>query len=195
MRFRRIIEMATQVTIENNVKLERLLMSGTNMEKKAIDIMRKLVKMAREEVAAKAESAIQNDPRKTAHAIRSTVYKAVLGGNLNLLSSRRAGTPGPIPPVRHRLDYETNSKGNHRGGNRMPRSRRTTQMLGYRGFDRIFVLRFLDSGTTSRISHGGNRGSIAAINWFQNAGTQAFNNAAQNLESLIDELIQQELNA
>jgi histidyl-tRNA synthetase len=40
--------MATQVTIENNAKLERLLMSGTNMEKKAIDIMRKLVKMARE---------------------------------------------------------------------------------------------------------------------------------------------------
>ena len=157
--------------------------------------MRKLVKMAREEVAAKAEASIPNDPRKTAHAIRSTVYRAVLGGNLNLLSSRKAGTPGPIPPVRHKLDYETNSKGNHRGGNRMPRSRRTTQMLGYRGFDRIFVLRFLDGGTTSRISHGGNRGSIASRNWFQNAGTQAFNNAAQNLESLIDELIQEELNA
>ena len=186
--------MATQVTIENNVKLERLLMSSPDMEKKVIAIMRKLVKMAREEVAAKAEAAIPNDPRNTAHAIRSTVYKAVLGGNLNLLRSRRANAPGPIPPVRHKLATATNRKGNHRGGNRMPRGRDTTRMLGYVGFDRIFILRWLDGGTPRRDTNGIRRvGQIGARPWFESAGTQAFNNAAQNLETLIDELIQQEL--
>lgn len=180
--------MGTQVTIENNAKLERLLMSGTNMEKKAIDIMRKLVRQARDEVSQRAQSAIPNDPRKTAHAIRSTVYRAVLGGNVNLLNSRKANAPGSYRPPRHLRPGQV-------GGNRRPRSRRTEQMLGYVGFDRAFVLRWLDGGTGTRTTRYGNRGAIAASNWFQNAGTQAFNNAAQNLESLIDELIQQELNA
>lgn len=180
--------MGTQVTIENNAKLERLLMSGTNMEKKAIDIMRKLVRQARDEVSQRAQSAIPNDPRKTAHAIRSTVYRAVLGGNVNLLSSRKANAPGSYRPPRRLRPGQV-------GGNRIPRSRRTEQMLGYVGFDRAFVLRWLDGGTGTRTTRYGNRGAIAASNWFQNAGTQAFNNAAQNLESLIDELIQQELNA
>lgn len=163
-------------------------MSGTNMEKKAIDIMRKLVRQARDEVSQRAQSAIPNDPRKTAHAIRSTVYRAVLGGNVNLLSSRKANAPGSYRPPRRLRPGQV-------GGNRIPRSRRTEQMLGYVGFDRAFVLRWLDGGTGTRTTRYGNRGAIAASNWFQNAGTQAFNNAAQNLESLIDELIQQELNA
>ena len=180
--------MGTQVKIENNVKLERLLMSGTNMEKKAIEIMRKLVRQARDEVSQRAQSAIPNDPRKTAHAIRSTVYRAVLGGNVNLLSSRKANAPSSYRPPRRLRPGQV-------GGNRRPRSRRTEQMLGYVGFDRAFVLRWLDGGTETRTTRYGNRGAISARNWFQNAGTQAFNNAAQNLESLIDELIQQELNA
>ena len=180
--------MANQVTIENNVKLERLLMSGTQMEKKAIEIMRKLVRQARDEVAQRAQSAIPNDPRKTAHAIRSTVYRAVLGGNVNILSSRKANAPGSYRPPRRLRPGQV-------GGNRIPRGRRTEQMLGYVGFDRAFVLRWLDGGTGTRTTRYGNRGAIAARNWFQNAGTQAFNNAAQNLESLIDELIQEELKA
>ena len=135
--------MATKVTIENNVKLERLLMSGTNMEKKAIEIMRKLVRQARDEVSQRAQSAIPNDPRKTAHAIRSTVYRAVLGGNVNLLSSRKANAPSSYRPPRRLRPGQV-------GGNRRPRSRRTEQMLGYVGFDRAFVLRWLDGGTETR---------------------------------------------
>ena len=180
--------MATQVTIENNVKLERLLMSGTKMEKKAIEVMRKIVRQARDEVAQRASSVIQNDPRRTAHAIRSTVYSSVLGGNLNLLKSRKANAPGSYIPIRKLRQGQV-------GGNRLPRSRRTEQMLGYVGFDRSFVLRWIDSGTDARTSRYGNRGRIAARNWFQNAGTKAFQNAAQQLDTLIDELIQEELNA
>ena len=80
--------MATTITLENNVHLERLLMSGNKkMENKVRKIVRQLVREARDKVATATEPMLRNDPRKTAHAIRSTVYKEVIGANLNILSS------------------------------------------------------------------------------------------------------------
>jgi hypothetical protein len=105
-----------------------------------------------------------------------------------------------------------------RGGNRRLRSERTYKLESYSGPDRAFILRFLNSGTADRYisfkydearenvhrgSQGGNkygetintgyRGSIEPRNWFGNRSQRVMQNAARNLERLIDLLIKQEL--
>ena len=167
--------------------------TNPKMEKKLRNAIHKLILKARAQVAAVAATKLQNDPRKTANAIRSTVYREVFGANLNLLRSKKANSPGPIPPVRYRLETETNRKGNHRGGNRRPRSQRTIQMLGYQGFDRSFVLRWTSDGTATRTTRFGNRGAISARRWFPTAANNALNQMADELVKMIDEIIAKEM--
>ena len=174
------------VTLENNVKLDQLLLSNPKMEKRVIAIIRRVIRQARKQVGQAAEGVLQNDPRKTAHAIRSSVYKALFGGNINILSSKKAGTPGTYEPPRKLQPGQ-------RGGNRIPRSRRTEQMLGYQGFDRNFVLRWINDGTNVRTSRYGNRGAIAARPWFGNAATNAMNQADNEFSQLLDKLIEKEM--
>jgi uncharacterized protein YaaR (DUF327 family) len=95
--------------------------------------------------------------------------------------------------VVHKLETKTNSKGNHRGGNRMPRSRRTEDLLTYQGADRGFVLRFLNQGTEGRESRFGNRGAIAPRNFFATSSQKAMEQAAEQLDRLIEELIKKEI--
>ena len=180
----------TNATIEfkGSANLDRLLLSNPNMEKKVINIIRKVIRQARDEVAQKAEGVPQQDPRKTAHAIRSTVYRAILGGRVDILPSKKAGSPGSYRPPR-KLD----SNPHQRGGNRRPRSRRTEQMLGYQGFDRIFILRWLDGGTATRTTKYGNRGAISARPWFNAAAVPAMNRAGDTFAQLVDKLIAKEL--
>jgi hypothetical protein len=125
--------------------------------------------------------------------VKSAVYRRILGGNVSLLNKRRAGTRGPVPPVVHKLETKTNSKGNHRGGNRMPRSRRTEDLLTYQGADRGFILRFLNQGTGGRESRIGNRGAIAPRNFFATSSQKAMEQAAEQLDQLIEELIKKEI--
>ena len=75
----------------------------------------------------------------------------------------------------------------------MPRSRRTEDLLTYQGSDRGFILRFLNAGTSDRESRIGNRGSIAARNFFGTSSQQAMEKAAEQLDALIETLIKQEL--
>ena len=186
----------TNATVEfkGSANLDRLLLTNPQMEKRVTNIVRKVIRQARDDVAQKAEGVPKQDPLKTAHAIRSTVYRAIIGGNVNILPSKKANAPGAIPPVRHRLETETNKKGNHRGGNRMPRGRDTTRMLGYRGFDRVFVLRWLDGGTPKRDNNGIRRvGQIGAKPWFNAAAVPAMNRAGDTFAQLVDKLIAKEL--
>ena len=185
--------MPTKVEFHIDGRMDRLLTTNPKMEKKLRNAIHKLILKAREKVATVAETKLKNDPRKTAHAIRSTVYREVFGANLNLLSSKKANSPGPIPPVRYRLQTETNRKGNHRGGNRRPRSSRTIQMLGYQGFDRSFVLRWTSDGTTTRTTKYGNRGAISPRGWFAPAATNALNQMSDELVAMIDKIIADEM--
>ena len=75
----------------------------------------------------------------------------------------------------------------------MPRSRRTEDLLTYQGADRGFILRFLNAGTEGRESRIGNRGSIAARSFFATSSQQAMEQAAEQLDTLIEDLIKQEL--
>ena len=179
--------MATQIEIQNNIHLERLLTTHPEMEKKVRKILSKVVREAAKQVSLSASAAIPNDPRKAANAVRSTTYQMLLGGNVNLYNSRKAGKGQPFYPVRRLRDGQ-------RGGNRIPRGRVTERMMGYVGMDRGFILRWLESGTATRTSRYGNRGAIAARNWFTPATDRAMNAAIDHFNTLLEELITKEMN-
>jgi hypothetical protein len=179
--------------VKQREELERLLMSNPEMEKKVQGLIRKVLLQARKTISGDISAKMKNDPRQAYKAVKSAVYRRILGGNVSLLNKRRAGKRGPVPPVVHKLETTTNSKGNHRGGNRMPRSRRTEDLLTYQGADRGFILRFLNAGTGDRESRVGNRGHISPRNFFANSSHNAMQKAAEQLDTLIDELIKKEL--
>ena len=179
--------------VRQKQELESLLMSNPQMEKKVQGLIRKVLLAARKEISDAASGKIKNDPRQAYKAVKSAVYRRILGGNVSILNKRKAGKRGPVPPIVHQLETRVNSKGNHRGGNRMPRSRRTEDLLTYQGADRGFILRFLNAGTGDRESRIGNRGSIAARSFFATSSQQAMEKAAEQLDTLIEDLIKQEL--
>lgn len=177
---------------ELSKKLDRLQARDSQMEQRITKIIREAIKAARSMVTQDAKGAVGNDPRHAYKAVRSMVYKRILGGNISILQKRKAGSgkSGYEPPRTLRPGQ--------RGGNRVPRSARTQQMMDYEGSDRGFILRFLNSGTGQRTAgtrngrlHG-NRGSIAARNWFPSSGQRAMNAAAQYIIDEIDRLIAEE---
>ena len=177
---------------ELSKKLDRLQARDSQMEQRITKIIREAIKAARSMVTADAKGATGSDPRHAYKAVRSMVYKRILGGNISILQKRKAGSgkSGYEPPRTLRPGQ--------RGGNRVPRSARTQQMMDYEGSDRGFILRFLNTGTGNREagSRGGrlhgNRGSIAARNWFPSSGQRAMNAAAQYIIDEIDQLIAEE---
>jgi hypothetical protein len=70
---------------------------------------------------------------------------------------------------------------------------RTEQVMSYQGADRGFILRFLNAGTDQRQTRFGNRGSISPRNFFANSSQPAMQKAAEQLSTLIDEMIKNEI--
>lgn len=146
------------------------------------------------------------DPRHAARSIRTSVYEKVLGGNINILTGKKAhGAVNYEPP------HKGTSDPMGRGGNRRKRSERTKQIMSYGPLDRGWILRLINSGTKTRVIgfrntqksnrdrynsrvtrihsgdkfHTGNRGAIAARNWFMTAAESSLGNAAQNIAEMI----------
>ena len=137
------------------------------------------------------------DPRHADRSIRTSVYEKVLGGNINILTGKKAHGA---------VNYEPPRKGTRdpmgRGGNRRKRSERTKQVMSYGPLDRGWILRLVNSGTktrvigfrntvkgnraryeraVTRIHRGeklrtGNRGAIAPRNWFMTSAENALGN-------------------
>lgn len=185
--------MASAITIQNNVHLERIMMSTPEMEGKVQDIVRKVLQMARKNIVQDTKGEINVDTRQAYRAVKRAVYSRILGGSVSILNKRSAAKRRPVPPVVHRLETQTNSRGNHRGGNRMPRSRRTEDLLSYEGSDLAFVLRFLNAGTSTRNNGARNTGAIGARNFFGRASHEALQEAAQQFTQLIDQLIAEQI--
>ena len=184
-------------------RIEALQTTDPAMRKHLQNIIRTMMKGVRSQMMKDARSGLQmdSDPRNAYKAIRTSVYKRLLGGQVNILQSRRAGK---------RNNYQKPRKGlPARGGNRWGRSERTVALETYDGKDRGFILRFLNAGTNDRSIRSytakdgnrhdliaprknGNRGRISARNWFGNKSQQEMESAAANLQQMIDELIQQE---
>lgn len=155
-----------------------------------------------------SSSPLKNDPRGAIQAIRTSVYQEVLGGNINIMTGARqkAGAHG----INSYTPPRTLTPG-QRGGNRRKRSERTKQIQGYAPLDRGFILRFVNSGTKTRVIgfrntlrsnrslydkrvtrihsgdkyHTGNRGAIAARNWFMQSAESSLGNAAQQIAEMI----------
>ena len=181
------------VRFETDLQLDKLLTTNKAMEAKVQRIVRKVLG----EVVGRMRGRMQGFSTKEAYrAIRKSVYKKVLGGNVNIIPPfYGSGKRAPLPPVRHRLVTETNSKGNHRGGNRMPRSRRTEDLLTYWGSDRGFILRFLNEGTPKRSTNGiRNVGQIAGNRWFERMSQDELERTAHMFDTLMDKLINEEFN-
>ncbi len=144
-----------------------------------------------------------SDPRGSARAIRTSVYEKVLGGNINILTGKKAHGTNSYEPPRKGVSG--------RGGNRSKRSGRTKQIMSYAPLDRGFILRFVNSGTKTRVIgfrntqkanraryertvtrihsgdkfRTGNRGAIAPRNWFMQSAEYALGNAAQSIAEMI----------
>lgn len=193
--------------VKQREELEHLLMSDPAMEKRVQGLIRKVLMAARREIGQGIQFK-HGDPRQAYKAVKTAVYRRILGGSVSLLNKRKAGASGSYEPPRK-------LRPGKRGGNRRPRSGYTQRMMGYQGADRGFILRFLNQGTEGRNIENfainskrdewpsvkkwnkhpntGNRGAIAPRNFFAPASHQALRKAADQLTTLIDDLIKQEM--
>ena len=184
--------------------LRAAMSSDPKMRKVIQQHIREALFAARREVKA-AFPADNGDPRQSRRAVRTAVYQKILGGNINILTGSKAHGGSSYEPPR------TLTPG-QRGGNRRKRSERTKQIMGYGPLDRGFILRFVNSGTKTRVIgfrntdkgyrhryerlvtrihggnkfHTGNRGSIAARNWFMQSAEYALGDAAKTIADLIE---------
>lgn len=181
------------ITVQNNVHLERLLTTDPTMEQYMRTAVSYVLEQARKDVANDISGKLKSDPRQAARAVRRSLYKRILGGQVNILRKKRAGSPGSVPPTT-------------RG-----RLAETERYMGYQGSDRGFILRFLNAGTEERItrhmnghrilrterkgkrqyitSNIGSRGSIAGRNFFGPASSAAMNEAAVLLTKEFERII------
>ena len=174
--------------------------------------MRKVIQQHIREALFAARSEVMSDfhadngdPRQSRKSIRTSVYEKILGGNINILTGKTTHGSSSYVPPRKLIPGQ-------RGGNRRLRSERTKQVQGYAPLDRGFILRFVNSGTKTRVIgfkntskankvryertvtriHGGdkfrtgNRGAIAPRNWFMQSAEHALGNAAQIIADLIE---------
>ena len=168
-------------------KLKQLETTNPGFEKRLRGVIRQVLGEVRANLSKDATSGLQmkSDPRKAYKAVRYAVYKRLLGGQVNILQSRKAGSMKLYEPPRKQREGQ-------RGGNRMLRGKRTEQLMSYQGKDRGFILRFLNAGTDNRTSYGGNRGAISARNWFGGASQKELERVAEKIQELIDKVINEE---
>ena len=184
------------VILQQQKILEAALSTNPKTQAALRKLINQVLKNARMDVVQALKSGYKNgDPRDTARSVRRSVYKKMLGADLNILSSRRNKgdkSNNYEPPKKLRP--------HQRGGNRVPRSLRTDQVMHYQGIDREWIARIVDSGTVRRDAgtrngrlHG-NRGAIEPRNRFAPAARAALDKAAENLSQLIDTELAKMLN-
>ena len=177
----------TVTDIEQFQEQLRKMQTDNPATKKALQaIIRRAINEARKRVVLDAKDVLENDPRHAYKAVRNSVYKQILGGQINILSTRRRGAPTQYQKPRKEREV------NARGGNRRPRSLRTMQIESYEGADRAFILRFQNAGTVERETRFGKRGSLAARHWFGRSSAFQLDTAASQVAEEIENMLQQE---
>jgi hypothetical protein len=177
------------------------------MRKRINEVIRAMLAQVRKSLRDNAQKGLdmKSDPRKAYKAIRMAVYRRIFGGQVNILSPRKTGTMRFYAPPRRGTKDPFG-----RGGNRMKRSERTTDMMSYQGGDRWMVMQWLNNGTRERFSGSGRngkteaqykafvertggrgkRGSISARNWFGPKSYQELQAASANIDAMIDNILQ-----
>jgi len=200
-------EVNDAVVLEQQRVLEAALSTNPKTQKALQKLIRKAIMQARAELSDYIKTKFDNgDPRGAARAVRTSVYRKILGGNINILNGKKAhGTNSYEPPRTLRPGQ--------RGGNRRPRSVRTNKVMHYAGEDRGFILRFVNSGTKQRAierlmsvkgtnkfrwvqnaSEYGNRGSVAPRDFFRAGAEPRLRAATDYLADLIDQELENILN-
>ena len=170
----------------------RIMTSDPSMAAIFKKYIRNVLKEARKKLSQDAKRFMKSDPRKAARAVKFSVYKTLFGGNLSILQKRKGSAGAKYELVRHRM-VEENPK--MRGGNRRPRVDDGRNRLDYYyGADRGYILRFIGSGTVSRTSRFGNRGSIRQTNWFGHTAPWHMEDAAGEVAEAINEYVRQKTN-
>ena len=202
------LELNDTVVLEQQQVLEQALSTNPKTQKALQKLIRQVIMEARTKVSASASSAMKSDPRGSSRAVRTSVYKKILGANINIYNSRKAHGSTSYEPARK-------LRPGQRGGNRVPRGGRTAKIMGYEARDRGFILRFINSGTDDRYAGFGRmgntasqrkaydaknsggkgfRGRIAPRNFFRGAAERALVQATDVLANLIDTELENILN-
>ena len=164
--------------------LARLLVNDPATRKDVKRVFSKEIRAARRRVSKDVKNNMDNDPREAYKAVKSAIYKRISGGNISDLSRRGGVRVMGIYRKYRKLDDNPHQW----GGNRRKVSDRTKQLDGYLGKDRGFILRFLDAGTTGRMTRYGNRGSIRGTGLFGRAATMQMDTAAGNIGEILEEM-------
>ena len=164
--------------------LESMLVSNPDTAANIRKLITQEIAKARAAISQSAKGAMASDPRQAYKAVRRSVYKSILGGQVNIFNPRGgASSSGSSFAKARKLDNHPHQ----RGGNRRKRSARTDQVDGYVGKDRGFILRFVNSGISKpRQTRYGNRGVIPARNWLATSGQRELEAAAERLSAIID---------
>ena len=160
------LEINTEAIRKHVGDLGKMLTTNNEMRDRIRNIIRQEIKKARADISKDIRNNLGSDPRKAYRAVRSTIYKQVLGGNINILAPRKAG-------ARYMLIRQRTLKDGQWGG----------------------VLRFNNSGTGQRhisigpnARLGGNRGSIAGRGVFSTSAMYHL----QDMSKAISEAFEQE---
>ena len=196
------LEINDAVVLEQKQVLEKALSTNPKTQKALQKLIRQVILEARSQ-AVQGVPFEHGDPRGAAQAIRTTVYKKILGANINIYNSRKAhGMNNYEPPVKGSIG---------RGGNRRFRSAKTMRMMSYAPLDRGMILRWINNGAKNRNinftenknrttdkwnkhPNTGNRGTIAARNWFRSVTEPKMQTAILHLSELIDTELENILN-
>ena len=178
------LEFDNAVVMRQKAALESMLVSNPDTAANIRKLITQEIAKARAAISQSAKGAMASDPRQSYKAVRRSVYKSILGGQVNIFNPRGgASSSGSSFAKARKLDNHPHQ----RGGNRRKRSARTDQVDGYVGKDRGFILRFVNSGISKpRQTRYGNRGVIPARNWLATSGQKDLEAAAERLSALID---------
>ena len=173
--------------IELQVKqIESMMTDNPELRKKLQDAIREDVWKARNTVVSNMTGVFANgDPAEARRAVRNIVYEKILGANLNIMNMKKGTAQWKV----RQIDRKVEQNPKMRGGNRIKRSFKTTRMHGYEGKARGMILRWVNSGVGDRVTRYGNRGSIAARNFFEPLAGAALNVVSQHLAQIIEQEI------
>ena len=176
-------ELNRNVAQNTSEALAVLFVNNPDTRKRIRKIIREELKDAAKRLREDAKYEMDEDPRKAYRAVKSSIYRKILGGNVSILNPRKAGARYQLVRPR-KLDQNPRQH----GGNRRKRSERTNAIDSYFGKDRAFILRFVNNGTNDRQTRYGNRGRISVSgNWFPNMGQKELELAAENLANIMEE--------
>ena len=174
---------------ENLEAFGRIMTTDPMMERMFRKYIKNVLKEARNKLSKDAKRYMESDPRKAARAVKYSVYKTLFGGNISILQ-KGSGTAGAKYFLQRKRKVDENPK--QRGGNRMLRDLERNRLDYYFGADRGYILRFISSGTVTRTSRFGNRGSIRQTDWFGHTAPWHMEEAATQVAQAINEYIERE---